>query len=75
MSDKPKIGSSAHAAAYPNKLSIYNADYDMRPPHNKDYAFDTPWWVDRGWEVQAEFATYEKALAYVRDRLSPCAST
>lgn len=68
MSDKPKIGSSAHAQRFPDRLSLYNVNYGTLPPYNKDYDFENPWWVDRGWGTLGEFLTYEEALAFLLEQ-------
>jgi hypothetical protein len=65
MSDRPKIGSSGHAGAFPNRLSLYNVNYDTVLPYEKISDFAKPWWVDRGWDNLKAFTTFEEGLGYM----------
>jgi hypothetical protein len=75
MSDKPKIGSYIHGEKWPNKYTIYNLDYVTYSQQVRATHMAEPWAVDRGNNGHGTFPTFEQALDYVRDRLSPCVST
>jgi len=61
MNDKPRIGSYELGRVYPNKLAVYNLDFD----HGKRATYmPEPWAVDRGNDGLGSFATFEEAITY-----------
>jgi len=69
LSNKPRIGSCGHAERYPDKLSLYNANYEVLPPYVKVEEYKEPWLVDRGWKTLGQFDSFDEALAFMLERV------